>query len=961
MQTITTRILAVGFVLWMAAFQTPAATAAPTETPTETPSATPTPTVQASPTWTPEVIPGLLQNFRYVNMRANLDFFSLRMAADPLTGDLWVLEPDASSSESQLYIYDAQNYRLKDSYRISHRSIYRQLFLSAFDMVFDDAGNLYIAAQRRLRQESWIVMLPRGERAFQVYCSCNNTPLIDPFMSLLPIEEGRVPSGLPGPGMLFAVNSLLDGNENSVRNAGIFLIQDASPARTMKRIAALPAESRLNSLRLSYGPNNQIMIMDNHAVYRLESNGAIIEMIGPNSHFHPDGRFVDLAYDSSQNCFYLSTERFVYRASSDFKRVLTVSDDGQSLRRGQIECSAKSNKTFVAFNNLYQYPERIELYVLENAGPYPTPTITPTPTVTPTPSNTPTRRPPISTFRPSDYPTDPAGNPIALVPYVDIRLIGQVHPQTRGLMTHAITNDLYYYYTEELQESWSGGTGSPKYQAIVRGPIQENGGYSSFLNQSVFGRYEGWLPPIRSAVFAPNDFIFLENNSSFVERLDRENHRISTNLKVDEMIFVREDCRFMNVPTGNILFFEWDSSLIDPPYSMGYFDPTDRVISVLPLELPSDTVEQLKDLNGAYHFIWGPDGKLHFQTYSSMYRFEVDGTIQYVQDQHRSGPFQNVSYFYYLSQDRAFYFFAKSAYSQEARVLCRLPENIDTPQPILSIDSSSSYCIPSTDGDKLFFINRNDHTLVSFEPHFTPGVPVATPTPTPPPGTPTPTPTPMDWMMLDGFGGIHVSRPEVQKPVLPYFQGFNIARDLEPDPLGRGWYMLDGYGGIHLSSPDLPRPDGLPYFWQDDIARDLEILERDGELTFVIMDGYGRLYVVGPNAADVSMDVPLFGYDMARDLEPAPTGDGWLVMDAYGALFDSRDHSVSVAAGTYWFYAWFARDLSVFPDDATLMVDSYGGRHYAEGRSPLCRLHPIPSELYFWGWEIVWDFEFINN
>ena len=175
-----------------------------------------------------------------------------------------------------------------------------------------------------------------------------------------------------------------------------------------------------------------------------------------------------------------------------------------------------------------------------------------------------------------------------------------------------------------------------------------------------------------------------------------------------------------------------------------------------------------------------------------------------------------------------------------------------------------------------------------------------------------------------------------------------------------GFQQVDGYGGIHLSSPALPRPDGLPYFWRDDIARDLEILEKDGELTFVIMDGYGRLYVVGPNAADVSMDAPLFGSNMARDLEPAPGGDGWLVMDAYGALFDSRDHSVSVAAGTYWLDTWFARDISIFPDETTLMVDSYGGRHYAEGKSPLNRLYPIPSELYFWGWEIVWDFEFIK-
>lgn len=939
MSAIVNRLFLFAIVLGGIVLGLPFNASGQSETPTETPSATPTPSATARPAATPDIVQGLLPNFKFVKTGAALAYdprIDNGMTVNPSTGDLYFLGYQSSSDTYILQIFDANGFQLKDSIVLNLKKFNNSGVGNVCGMIIDRKGDLYIGTKPGSAQECWILRMPAGGRSFEIFHKIQNVKYT-PYVSLLPIEEGSVPPGVPGPGMLFFINYVPEEKDLS---AGIYYLNTAEPDRPANRIALLPIKTNRDKyLDLVIGPENRLFVMDIQYIYRLEADGSMTEWIGRNSHFRPIGYLEDIAYDSINRCFYFTEFGTLYRATPDFQQVLTVSDRINPFRCWKVEYSPKTNQVLVAREN--------SVYRLESAEPYPTPTKTPTP------------NPPISTFRPTVFPTDPAGNPMPLVPYVNLRLVSQVHPEIRSLAVDPDTNDLYYHYYEYLPYSWTGGLGQNKLFSTVRGPIRTHDGFTPLIQQPLFGRYEGSLPFEKRMVVAKGDRIYMPDYKTV--RLQRGNRKEEFNISSNEMLYVGPDCHFMDVPPGSILFYKWFSRDSHPPYVMGYFDPSEEVPTGRNLTLPPQTIERLKDLYGGNSFFWGPEGKLHFEEYYSLYRFETDGSITLVRDRSGFGSVQLVSGFSYLSKDNAFYFTGTIPNYPNVTLLFRSPENSNGSQPILSFSSS----IPllrtvSADGSKLYLAIKSDKKIWEFEPHFTPGVPVATPTPTPFPGTPTPTPSPMDWMMLDGFGGIHVSRPEVQKPVLPYFLGFDIARDLEPDPLGRGWYMLDGYGGIHLSSPDLPRPDNLPYFWQDDIARDLEIIEKDGQLTFVIMDGYGRLYVVGPHADEVNCDAPLFGSNMARDLEPAPTGDGWLVMDAYGALFDSRDHSVSVAAGTYWLDAWFARDLTVFPDEATLMIDSYGGRHYREGKSPLNRLYPIPSELYFWGWEIVWDFEVVK-
>ena len=252
-------------------------------------------------------------------------------------------------------------------------------------------------------------------------------------------------------------------------------------------------------------------------------------------------------------------------------------------------------------------------------------------------------------------------------------------------------------------------------------------------------------------------------------------------------------------------------------------------------------------------------------------------------------------------------------------------------------------------------------------PTVTPTVP-PTPILTPPPmETPTPIPIPLPpilpveenietWFVLDGFGGVHSTNPNVPLPVLPYFINFNIARDLEPDPLGRGWYLLDGYGGIHTSSPDLPLPQNLPYFGMD-IARNLEITATDQGLEFFLLDGFGTVHTSGQRFDYGSL--PWFGFDIARDLEPDPETGGWFILDGFGVLHSSRRPVHEFPLIDEWTSAPNLRSIVRFDGNRSVLLDAYGGRHTSPQRPAHNLVDGLPEGFYFPGWEILWDVEVI--
>ncbi len=228
-------------------------------------------------------------------------------------------------------------------------------------------------------------------------------------------------------------------------------------------------------------------------------------------------------------------------------------------------------------------------------------------------------------------------------------------------------------------------------------------------------------------------------------------------------------------------------------------------------------------------------------------------------------------------------------------------------------------------------------------------------------------------------------------PVFPYF-GWDIARDLEVsvqyvtlttalltnpdwDPAGpvlpsyavvstaargrkvamcNGYYILDGYGAVHccrlplqfdinhdgtIDDTDLadakfgqpanylplypPWGNNCPYFgW--DIARDIELTPSGNG--YYLLDGYGTIYGVGdahfnfPNPR-----TPWFGVDIANAIELVPTADrsgvaGYLVLDCFGTVWEAgqaQDYNINGfgpdGGGVFSFQDSFV-DIAVTPD-----------------------------------------------
>lgn len=223
-----------------------------------------------------------------------------------------------------------------------------------------------------------------------------------------------------------------------------------------------------------------------------------------------------------------------------------------------------------------------------------------------------------------------------------------------------------------------------------------------------------------------------------------------------------------------------------------------------------------------------------------------------------------------------------------------------------------------------------------------------------PPPSPTPTPIPA-WFVLDGFGGIHSTNPDVRPPLMPYFMDYNIVRDLEPDPLGRGWYMLDGHGGIHTSSPDLPKPSNLPYF-DVDIVRNLEIKVGEDGLEFYLMDGLGTVHT--SHAPFDYGSMTWFGFDVARDLEWNPQTQEWLILDSFGLLHSNSRKQVGLPQGVSW-TAPLVRGISLFPNQSAVVLDAYAGRHTNPNHPAVDIIQGLPSGFYFPGFDIIWDCEVV--
>ena len=381
---------------------------------------------------------------------------------------------------------------------------------------------------------------------------------------------------------------------------------------------------------------------------------------------------------------------------------------------------------------------------------------------------------------------------------------------------------------------------------------------------------------------------------------------------------------------------------------------------IIKLDSPEQAVlyPPLKDLDPLYirSLTEGPDGHLFFLYMGKLLYVDNDGAIR--ERDHRDLKANKMMYQPY---EKEFYF----SRSIEKNLLQWIDGSADDWFRISSIDKN---IIPVGEFTDLaphwkrsgFYAKREwKYWGMAFYDIDRTMNPVSeSPTNTPAPSAPKPTPTPIPgWFVLDGFGGIHGANPAIQRPVLPYWWNFNIARDIEPDPLGRGWYMLDGFGGIHTSSPDLPKPTNLPYFGFD-IARNLKVKEVNGKVEFYLLDCYGVIH--STDAGFNQGSLPIFGEDNARTLRFEPGGNVLLMMDVYGTIYRSDNTMTdTIRFAPPYAISPVMRSFVRFPDETTVMLDLFGGRHTNPYYPAKDIVNGLPGDFYFPGWDIIWDLELV--
>lgn len=156
----------------------------------------------------------------------------------------------------------------------------------------------------------------------------------------------------------------------------------------------------------------------------------------------------------------------------------------------------------------------------------------------------------------------------------------------------------------------------------------------------------------------------------------------------------------------------------------------------------------------------------------------------------------------------------------------------------------------------------------------------------------------------------------------------------------RGYAILDSLGQVTFGGgqPDL---EWNAYFgW--DIARDIELTpEGDG---MMVLDGMGSVHIRG-NAPEFTG--PFFGWDIARDVELSPDGKGYYILDGYGFIHSQGPIPVFEGVDLGWD---IARDLELSQSGKGFYIlDGFGGLHVGGDA--------VPFNLPYFGWDVATDLE----
>jgi hypothetical protein len=137
-----------------------------------------------------------------------------------------------------------------------------------------------------------------------------------------------------------------------------------------------------------------------------------------------------------------------------------------------------------------------------------------------------------------------------------------------------------------------------------------------------------------------------------------------------------------------------------------------------------------------------------------------------------------------------------------------------------------------------------------------------------------------------------------------------------------GYYVLNGNGTVKaVGAPFYGNPS---FTW--DIARDIQTTP-DGQ-GYVILDGFGGLHLYGSAATGPLAHIALttyFGWDIARSLALTADGAGVYVLDGWGGVHTAG--TAHLPAGTYPYWpGWdIARSMAVTLDGSGLaLLDGFG-------------------------------------
>lgn len=600
-----------------------------------------------------------------------------------------------------------------------------------------------------------------------------------------------------------------------------------------------------------------------------------------------------------------------------------------------------------------------ETPIVTPISPSPTAKLTPRPTriPTPTPNPSPTLNPsPTRTFTPIPVSTS-TPTPFILAPQIelswpDFQVVSRIGNIDRNFFyaIHPQTGDIWY--GDNLGELIYSFPSS--YSPVVDCSYLPNG-WIRFLGADSSECRDACISPDGNLCKLKEESLLYYSSIGVKKEYPFSKVADGVTYRGVSCLFVAKDSRIFGAETGDVILLlqvgETSRSVL-----MKWSPKNKQLTSLLDSnDLPQNCLEDM---------CWGPGGSLYLLSnqLTKLYFLDDDGRIQEFCHFILPGTPEEIDY---LSVDRSFYLIDRNP-----GVISLLRFSADDPLNSTEQVIAQKNVIQqirlrrlavSMNGTSLFVYHDESHSIQELQYR---GDPLPTPTPTGDRSTPTfpagqSTPTPIGWFVLDGYGGIHSNRPDLQRPDLPYCWNFNIMRDIEPDPMGRGWYMLDGYGGIHPSSPELPVPQSLPYFVGYDIARNLEIRTTSGGLQFYLLDGYGVVHSTDP--AFDSSRLPWFGGDYARDLEPDPTGDGWIVMDQWGILHFSKNQMSDIPLHAPMIWIPIAKGFVRFPDQRTVIIDGYGGRHTNPFYPARNLLDGFPADFYFPGWDIIWDVELISS